>query len=92
MLDEEQRFYLARHLLGGVEGLDALLLTRDKTGFRKNALAQLKGEGVSPEARILGLAALDILNGSGGTLVGEAIRTLDKENYSRLVDALQAMI
>ncbi|MHC4780183.1 MAG: hypothetical protein ACYTFG_16560 [Planctomycetota bacterium] len=58
---------------------------------RKNARSLLEGAGVSQEGKILGLAALDIFDLSGGTFLGEAISVLSAENFTRLANAIKAL-
>jgi hypothetical protein len=91
MLDDELRFNLARHLLEVVPGLDAVLLNEDRTAFRTDASKRLDAQVTAPNGRILGGVAMDLWNGSGGTLIGEAITHLTSEEYSRLADAIRAI-
>ncbi len=92
MLDKEQRFFLARHLLRGVERLEETLLNPEKTAFRQDAREWLQKEGIPAKARILGLAAMDVYDQSAGTLLGDAIRDLDEENFGRLANAIRALM
>lgn len=92
MLTDQQRLFIARHLVSGVPGLAERLLSQSTGTFWPDALEWLHGGAPTPAQKIIGLAALDVWNGSGKTLLGEAIASLDRATFKRLIDVLQAMV
>lgn len=91
-LAENHRLRLARHLAQAVPGLEDRLFLPGGRGVSDEAAQWVKGPEVSATERILGLIALDIWNGSGGTILGEALEVLSHEDMRRTLDTLKALI
>jgi len=92
MLSDKQRLFIARHLLCGVPGLEEKMVSQSKGTLWPDAVDWLNSDDPTPEQKIIGLVALDVWNGSGNTVIGQAISKLDRKTFKRMADVLQALI